>query len=56
MDHLLKSDPGVWSSYLKLIRKIDKLVKTNLLYKDYTKIYPSPELQLKWLVPEQKRI
>lgn len=56
MDHLLKSDPGVWSTYLKLIHKIDRLVKSNLLYKDYTKIYPSPELQLKWLVPEQKRI
>lgn len=54
MDRLLKSEPFIWSSYLKMINKIDGLIKTNLLYKDYTKIYPSPELQIKWLSPKKK--
>lgn len=54
MDKVLKSDPPLWSAYLKTINKIDRLIKTNLLYKDYNKIYPSPELQIKWLAPKKK--
>jgi hypothetical protein len=54
MDAVLRSDPTLRAVYLKLLGKIDELVKDNLLYKDYTKIYPSPELQIKWLSPEKK--
>jgi hypothetical protein len=56
MDRVLKSDPVLWSSYIKLLNKIDRLVKSNLLYKDYNNIYPSPELQIKWLTPKKKDI
>lgn len=54
MDKILKSDPPLWSAYLKMINKIDRLIKINLLYKDYNKIYPSPQLQIKWLTPKKK--
>jgi hypothetical protein len=54
MDSILKTDQALWGVYLKMLKKIDILVKDNLLYKDYTKIYPSPELQIKWLSPRKK--
>ncbi|MCT4641158.1 MAG: hypothetical protein N4A33_02600 [Bacteriovoracaceae bacterium] len=54
MDRYLKPDAQLWSSYIKLLNKINKLVKTNNLYKKYTKIFPSPQLQLKWLSPKKK--
>jgi hypothetical protein len=54
MDSILKSDQALWDVYLKMLKKIDVLVKENLLYKDYNKIYPSPELQIKWLSPKKK--
>lgn len=54
MDKVLKSRPHIWSSYLKVLRKIDQLVKNNLLYGDYSKIYPSPEMQIEWLSPKKK--
>lgn len=54
MDKVLKSKPEIWSVYLRLLKKIDQLVKTNLLYSDYTKIYPSPEMQVEWLSPKKK--
>lgn len=54
MDDVLKSDPALWSAYFKLLSKINGLVKVNLLYKQYIKIYPSPELQLKWLSPKKE--
>jgi hypothetical protein len=54
MDFLLKSEPKFWSLYIKLLNKIDKLVKVNLLYKSYNEIYPSPEIQLKWLSPKKE--
>jgi hypothetical protein len=54
MDVLLKSDPKLWNSYMQMLQKIDRLVKLNLLYKEYTKIYPSPEMQIKWLSPPKK--
>lgn len=56
MDSVLKADPALWSIYLKMLNKIDELVKDNLLYKDYNKIYPSPELQIKWISPKKKII
>ena len=51
---LLRSETQLWNSYLSLLRKVDKLVKSNKHYKNYTKIYPSPEIQIKWILPEKK--
>ena len=55
MDSLLKSDLKIWNTYLTLLGKIDQLTKTNSLYKKYSQIYPSPELQLNWLKPKPSR-
>ncbi len=54
MDKVLKSKPEIWSAYLKLLKKIDQLVKNNLLFSEYTKVYPSPEMQIEWLSPKKK--
>lgn len=54
IDVLLKNDLKLWNTYVTLLEKIDQLVKTNTLYKNYTLIYPSPELQLNWLKPKNK--
>jgi hypothetical protein len=54
MDAYLKSNPELWNAYYRLLGKIDKFVKSNSQYKDYVKLYPSPEMQLKWLSPEEK--
>lgn len=54
MDVYLKSSPLAWSNYLKLLNKIDTLTKKNALYKNYIKIYPSPELQVQWLSPKKR--
>jgi hypothetical protein len=56
MDQILKSDPPLWTAYFKLYKKLDRFIKTDLLYKNYLKIYPSPELQLQWLSPKKKVI
>jgi hypothetical protein len=56
MDMVLKADPLLWATYFKLLKKIDGYVKTDLLYKSYLKIYPSPELQLKWLSPKENTL
>lgn len=56
MNKILKSNPKWWNSYYMLLGKIDNLVKTNILYQKYLKIYPSPELQLSWLKPEKKKV
>jgi hypothetical protein len=52
MDVLLKNDLKMWNTYLSLLTKIDELTKNNALYKKYSQIYPSPELQLSWLKPK----
>lgn len=52
VDVLLKSDLKIWNTYLAMLEKIDNLTKTNMLYKKYSQIYPSPELQLNWLKPK----
>lgn len=52
VDSLLKNDLKIWNTYLTLLEKIDQLTKTNALYKKYSQIYPSPELQLNWLKPK----
>lgn len=54
MDTLLKSDPSLWNAYFRLLGKIEKFVQVDLLFKGLLKIYPSPELQLKWLMPKKK--
>lgn len=56
MNKMLKSNPKWWNAYFLLIGKIDNLVKSNILYQKYLKIYPSPELQLSWLKPKQKKV
>ena len=53
MNEVLTSDQPLWGAYYKLLNKIDRLIKTDLLFKDYLKIYPSPELQLQWLKPKK---
>ncbi len=53
MDIMLKSHPVVWNKYFNLLEKIDKLVKTNALFSNYNKIYPSPEMQKNWLSPKK---
>ena len=55
MENVLKVDLKLWGIYLQLLQKLDDLTKTNLLYRNYTKIYPSPELQINWLTPKQKQ-
>jgi hypothetical protein len=55
MDALLKSDMKIWNTYLTMLEKIDQLTKTNTLYKKYSQIYPSPELQINWLKPKPSR-
>ncbi len=55
MDQLLRSDLKLWNAYVGLLKKIDELVKSNLLYRKYVEIYPSPELQLGWLIPKKER-
>jgi hypothetical protein len=54
VDALLKNDLKLWNTYISLLEKIDQLVKNNSLYKNYTLIYPSPELQINWLKPKNK--
>ncbi len=54
MDAYLKSNPELWNTYFKLLGKIDRFVKSNSQYKDYVRLYPSPEMQIKWLSPEEK--
>ncbi|HXH76029.1 MAG TPA: hypothetical protein VNJ08_13750 [Bacteriovoracaceae bacterium] len=54
MDAHLKSSPELWNAYFRLLGKIDRFLKVNVQYKDYIKLYPSPEMQIKWLSPEEK--
>lgn len=54
MDAYLKSNPSLWNTYFRLQGKIDKFIKVNVQYRDYVKLYPSPEMQVKWLSPAEK--
>jgi len=54
VDLLLKKDLILWNGYLQLIKKINDLVDNNSLYEKYSRIYPSPKLQLNWLTPKEK--
>lgn len=51
MQNILSNNKKYWQNYFRLLSKIDDLTKTNLMYKNYAKIYPSPELQLNWINP-----
>ncbi len=54
LNRLFKANMKLWTVYFGMLKKIDDLVKTNLLYNNYTKIFPSPELQLNWLKPKKE--
>jgi hypothetical protein len=54
MNDLLKSHPDLWNAYVRLLGKIDRLVKGSRQFADYVKLYPSPEMQIRWLAPEEK--
>lgn len=54
MDSFLKANPEFWNAYFRLLQKLQSFLKTNVQYKDYTKLYPSPEMQIKWISPEEK--
>jgi hypothetical protein len=54
MDVFLKVNPELWNAYYRLMGKLDRFLKSNQQYKDYIKLYPSPEMQMKWLSPEEK--
>jgi len=56
MDALLKPKPELWNAYIKLLNKIDRLVKNDKLYDLYLRLYPSPEMQIKWMSPEEKSL
>jgi hypothetical protein len=51
MKNILSNNKKYWQNYFRLLSKIDDLSKSNLMYKNYAKIYPSPELQLNWINP-----
>jgi hypothetical protein len=54
MDTLLKPNLEWWNTYYRMLGKIDRLIKTNNQYKTYNQLYPSPEMQIKWLSPDDK--
>lgn len=54
MDTYLKPHPELWNTYFRLLGKINNFTKGNNLYKNYINLYPSPEMQIKWLSPEKK--
>jgi hypothetical protein len=56
MDAFLKVNPELWNGYFRMLGKIDRFTKANHQYKDYIRLYPSPEMQLKWLSPEEKAL
>jgi hypothetical protein len=55
VNQYLKNDLSLWNLYLKLLEKLDGLVKTNILYQNYVKIYPSPEMQMTWIKPKKDK-
>jgi len=54
MIRVLKSEMTLWNIYVNLLKKLDGIVKTENNFKDYGKIFPSPEIQLNWLKVETK--
>ncbi len=56
MNTLLKSQPELWNAYVRLLGKMDRLIKSQSSFADYVKMYPSPEMQIRWLAPEEKAL
>jgi hypothetical protein len=54
MDAFLKSNPQLWNTYFNLLGKLQNFLKVNVQYKEYLKLYPSPEMQIKWISPDEK--
>jgi hypothetical protein len=54
MDSYLKSNPELWNAYFRLLGKLQSFLNVNVQYKNYLKLYPSPEMQIKWISPEEK--
>ena len=55
IDNALRTKPEYWNAYRLMIEKKDKLVKSNLSFRRYPHIYPSPELQMNWLASKRER-
>lgn len=55
IDMLLRPREELWQTFYGLVGKIDTLVKTNPLYRQYPSLFPSPELQRGWLRPPGER-
>lgn len=55
VNSVLLNNKKYWQNYYNLLYRIDDLVKSNMMYKNYAKIYPSPELQLNWIDPTKKK-
>ena len=53
VDNALGAKPDYKNAYRSMIEKKDKLVKSNLSFRRYPQIYPSPELQMNWLVSKR---
>ncbi len=53
VDKTLSTIPRYQKAYYQMLKKKDNLVKSNLSFKMYPKIYPSPELQLNWIVSKR---
>jgi hypothetical protein len=56
MNSYLKAKPELWNVYFRLLGKLQNFLKVNTQYKDYVRLYPSPEMQQKWIGPEEKMI
>lgn len=54
MDVYLKSKPKLWNSYFQLLSRMDTFFKTNQEFQSYIKLFPSPEMQMKWLKPQSR--
>ncbi|MBF0297204.1 MAG: hypothetical protein HQK51_00670 [Oligoflexia bacterium] len=52
----IKTNSKLLVAYTGLLNKLDLLVKNNKDYRNYNKIYPTPEMQLKWLSVNSKDI
>jgi hypothetical protein len=54
MNNMIKDTPELWNAYFKLNKKRQNLMRSNQTFKSYSKIYPSPEMQVNWLNPNSK--
>jgi len=51
---ILNQDAKYLEAYKSLLNKIGDITKTQSQYREYSKIYPSPDMQLKWILPPAK--